>query len=887
VTVPAGTLSKDPIEVFYSYAHEDEELRVRLSNHLRILVRQGVISDWWDRKITAGEEFAEKIDQHLEQARVILLLISSDFMASDYCYEIEMKRALERHDTGDARVVAVLLRPVLWEESPFSRLNVLPIGARPVTSWPDVDEAFANVAAGIKAVVQELLPRASFGMAAAVPMPETDPSEVRALPKAWNVPYPRNPNFVGRDDTLRALHDAFTSGRPGSGVQVIHGPPGSGKTSVAVEYAYRYASGYRIVWWVRAEQPTNLAVDYAGLAWRVGLPERAWSSQDASVAAVRRWLGGRSDWLLVFDNATDPSLVGRFVPADAKGHVLITSRTSGWETIANPSALMGLSQEDAVDFIQKRTGQADAMAADALATDLGGMPLALEQAAAYITATDASVASYANELGRVEKQLPERRRPSADGTASEQALWRLSFGRIRDDSEPAADLLTLLAFLAPEDIPVSLLVMHGHLLPEPLASTVTVPEAVQEAGSVLRRFSLARSAGDALFVHRRAQAMVLDAMDDAGRRRWANVAVRLIDSAFPQDAEDVRSWPACSRLLSHGLVAASHAEALHVAPEVAGRLLSSIALFLNARAQFSEAKSAIDRALALDEEALGPDHPAVARDHNYRGRILRFLGDLGGARTEYERAVAIDEKAKGPDHPSVATHLVGLGRVLLESGDTLEARGIHDRALAIDEAVDPPNDADVARDLVMLGRVLHELGEVEQAMELYARAIAKDEMVYGGNHPEVATDLVDMGRALMERGDHANARIQFERALAIDEAGYGPSHPSVARGLANLGRVLEAEGDREEARSVLEQALSIDEAAFGRDHPFVARDLMYLVDLLADIGETSLARSHCERALAILEGSRGPNHPDTLKATTTLQILDASRKTPPPTPAEP
>jgi tetratricopeptide (TPR) repeat protein len=873
-TVAAATFSMEPIEVFYSYAREDEELRDRLSNHLRLLVRQGVISDWWDRKITPGENFAENIDEHLERARVILLLISSDFIASDYCYEIEMTRALKRHEAGDARVVGVLLRPVLWEDSPFSKLNVLPIDARPVTSWPDVDEAFANVAAGIKAVVQEFLPRANFGMAAAVPMPETDPRAVRALPKAWNVPYPRNADFVGRDGTLGELHEAFTSG-PASGVQVIYGPPGSGKTSVAVEYAYRYASEYRIVWWIRAEQPTNLAVDYAGLGWRAGLPERSWASQDAVVAAVRRWLGGRSDWLLVFDNATDPSLVSSYLPPAAKGHVLITSRTSNWETMASPSRLKGLGRAEAIEFIGKRTGQKDASASDALATDLGGMPLALEHAAAYIKETGASVASYATDLGEAERKPHGRVKPSEDGASPEQAQCRLLFNRIRkeEESAPAADLLTLLAFLAPEDIPVSLLAAHADLLPEPLASTLADTQAAEVAVGVLRRYSLVRSTGDALFVHRRLQSVVLEGLEEAGGRRWAESSVKLIDAAFPQEGEDVRNWPACSRLLPHSLVATAHAEELDTIPETTSHLLRATALFLNARAQPREAKSVIDRALALDEGTVGPDHPAVAWDRNYRGRILRLLGDLNAARIEYERAAAIDEAAYGPNHPNVATHLIGLGRVLLESGDLAAARAIHERALAIDKALDHPNDANVARDLVMLGRVLQGMGNLELAMNLYAQAIVKDELAYGESHPEVATDLVDLGRLLTERKEYANAKILFERAIAIDEAAYGSSHPTVARDLASLGRVLQMQGDRREARSRLEQALVIDETAFGPDHPMVARDLMYLVELFEEIGQRELAKSYCERALGILQDSRGLDHPDTLQASETLRSL--------------
>ncbi|HEY0735370.1 MAG TPA: right-handed parallel beta-helix repeat-containing protein [Herpetosiphonaceae bacterium] len=144
------------IKVFYSYSHKDERIRNELANHLSILRRQGVISEWHDRKIGAGDEWAGEIDQHLNTAQIILLLISSDFLASDYCYDIEMKRAMERHDAGEARVIPVVLRPVMWLGTPFSRLQALPKDAKAVTLWRTSDEAFVSVAEGIREAVEEI-----------------------------------------------------------------------------------------------------------------------------------------------------------------------------------------------------------------------------------------------------------------------------------------------------------------------------------------------------------------------------------------------------------------------------------------------------------------------------------------------------------------------------------------------------------------------------------------------------------------------------------------------------------------------------------------------------------------------------------------------------------
>ena len=122
--------------------------------HLSLLQRQGVIQTWHDRNINAGDDWKQQIDDNLNTATVILLLISADFLASDYCYEIEMQRALERHNAGEARVIPVILRPVDWRGAPFGTLQALPANAKPITLWTNRDEAYANVAQGVRRLLK-------------------------------------------------------------------------------------------------------------------------------------------------------------------------------------------------------------------------------------------------------------------------------------------------------------------------------------------------------------------------------------------------------------------------------------------------------------------------------------------------------------------------------------------------------------------------------------------------------------------------------------------------------------------------------------------------------------------------------------------------------------
>jgi CheY-like chemotaxis protein len=151
-----ATMAKKPFKLFYSYSHKDTKFRDRLESHLSVLKREGLISQWHDRKIGAGSEWKEEIHKALNESDIILLLISSDFLTSDYCFEKEMGRAMELHESGVAKVVPIILRPCDWKNAPFSRLQALPTDGRPVIHWRDHDTAFENIVRGIRDAINNL-----------------------------------------------------------------------------------------------------------------------------------------------------------------------------------------------------------------------------------------------------------------------------------------------------------------------------------------------------------------------------------------------------------------------------------------------------------------------------------------------------------------------------------------------------------------------------------------------------------------------------------------------------------------------------------------------------------------------------------------------------------
>jgi tetratricopeptide (TPR) repeat protein len=787
-------MSSQPIELFYSYSHNDEELRKELDKHLKLLKRQEIISGWNDRDIEAGEEWAGQISEHLEAAGIILLLVSADFIASDYCYDIELKRAIERHKAKEARVIPIILRPCDWQTTSFAKLQALPQNGHPVTSWQNRDEAFLDIATGIRKVAESLTSKSIAILQSQRDKTTADTNKHNDLPPVWNVPHDRNANFTGREDLLNELKASLNSSGAAALTQpqAIHGLGGIGKTQLAVEYAYRHGSEYNIVWWVRSEEAITIASDYASLAAKLDLVEKEVPDQSVIIEAVKEWLRRNKNWLLIFDNAPDANSLRNYMPKGGAGHVLITSRFPNWRGIASPLTVKALPLDKATEFLINRTEQLDEAAAGELAEKLGGLPLALEQAGAYIEASDCTLYDYINMFQANQQKALERGKPSTDYPGTLFTTWNISFQQVDSESKAAADLMKLCAFFAPDDIPLQIIREGTKHLLEPLATVAADQFLLNDALVALRKYSLIERSDDTISIHRLVQSVTIFQMDENTKNGWIESAVRMVNSAFPYESPDVRTWDECSRLLPHALTAASFAEADKLASKETGRLLNQAGAYLLGRAEFLQAKDLYERALAIDEAAFGPNHPDVAIDVNNLSLVLRELGDLAGARANLERSLAISEVALGPNHLDIAIRLSNLGVVLQELGDLAGARANLERALPIDEEALGINHPDVAIDVNNLGIVLELLGELTGAKANYERALAISETAFGPNHPTVAIRLNNLGLVLKELGDLAGARANIERALKIFQQYLGQEHPSTIRVSNNL-RILEDE----------------------------------------------------------------------------------------------
>ena len=699
-------------------------------------------------------------------------------------------------------------------------------------------------------------------------------------PEIFHIPHRRNPNFTGREALLRKLRQTLRGGESAALTQAaMHGLGGVGKTQLAIEYVYRYASDYSVVWWLRSETRESLNADYEELGRKLGLvPEREGLEQAQVVELVREDLARRTGWLLVLDNVPHPNDVKGYLPLGSAGHVLITSRYGSWSKVARPLSVKAWEPEEAIHFLLSSTGQSDEAAAKELAEELGYLPLALEQAASYAGETGRSLAGYL-ELFRAHRL----RLFDADSNQSSEELtvkttWDLSVRQARGDAPASADLLHLCAFLGPDDIPLDVILGGVEHLPRGLVKAATDPLELDKTIRSLWRYSLVEVGGGrpeerSLSIHRLVQEVTRERLSVEDQRLWTQAAVGVVNKAFPAKADDVRNWPACARLSPHAAHAAAHAENLQVGLEAAGRLLNQLGVYANGRAELDQAERYLGRALAIHEKVYGRDHPEVGTDAGNIGQILKAQGDLAGALEYTQRALAIDEKAFGPEHPKVAADSSNIGQILKAQGDLSGALEYTQRALAIGENAYGPDHPDVATDANNIGAILCAQGDLSGALEYTRRALAIGEKVYGPDHPNVAIRANNIGQVLKAQGDLRGALEYTQRALAIFEKAYGPDHPNVGTLANNIGAILQDQGDLTGALEYTQRALAIDERAYGPEHPDVAVRANNIGSILLSQGDRAGALEYTRRALRIFESTYGADNPSTKTVARNLEAI--------------
>jgi tetratricopeptide (TPR) repeat protein len=658
------------------------------------------------------------------------------------------------------------------------------------------------------------------------------PRTIGAILPIWNVPHLRNTYFTGREKLLGDLQKALVSDKASANTQVINGLGGIGKTQLAAEYCYRYRKQYNVVWWVRSEEKATLSNDFAGLALKLNLPQCEIPDQAVVISAVTDWLNQNSGWLLVFDNAADPGDVRSFIPQAQTGHVIVTSRKKEWEDVAQAFPLTDFERDESVEYLLKKTGSNDHHAANELSEELGDLPLALAQAAGYINSAKTTIFAYSGLFKEHRAEMLKRRRMDSDYPFTVATTWSLSLDQAKKQTLLAEDLLKLMAFFAPYNIP-------RDLLEEGLKRLANADDlAFEDAVAALQTNSLIEATVDSLSLHRLVQFVTSERMESAEQKVLIQTIVELMDKAFSSlgaPPQDVRSWPRCALLLPHAAKVISIAEEISIISMEFGSLMNWCGMHWHGRANYAEAEPLYRRALRIREEQLGTDHPDVAASSNDLATLLQAQGKYAEAEPLYRRALRIREEQLGTDHLDVANSLSNLATLLQDEGKYAEAEPMCRRALKIQEEQLGANHPDVANSVSNLATLLQDQGKYAEAEPLYRRGLKIREEQLGTDHPDVAISLNNLAALLQDEGKYAEAEPLYRRALKIHEEQLGTDHPDVANSLNNLAVLLQAQGKYAEAEPLYRDALKICKERLGIDDPntkAVKRNLDAMLDQL-------------------------------------------------------
>src|SRR6266566_2886378 len=713
-----------------------------------------------------------------------------------------------------------------------------------------------------------------------------------------HVPFPRNPFFTGREEILEALHTQLGVDRTVALTQstALHGLGGVGKTQIALEYAYRHAFEYNAVFWIEAETSESIISGLLAVAEVLQLPGRDNKDQQRVIAAVQRWLTTHSQWLFIWDNVEDLDLLNRFLPPTRTGALLITTRYQALGTLARSTDLLPMELEEGMLFLLRRARVLDTeatgeqvhqlamkmpsqyAAAVAMVTALGGLPLALDQAGAYIEETKCGLSGYLLRYEQQRMRLLERRGgPSSDHPNSVTATFLLAIEQVEREQHGAVDVLRMCALLHAEAIPEELFMAGGAYLGSELAALAADSFQFDQPIAFLENLSLVQRQPETrtLSLHRLVQVVLKEHMPEAIRRLWVRRMLRTLSQLFPSDEKtQANYWQSCERLLPHALACLAQSEQ-EVGEEVLSiPLLSHVATYLSDCSRYAEAEALFQRAIRRGEQVLGVDHPQVGEAICGLATLSWRQGKYGEAEPLFQRAIHLGEQALGVDHPQVGEALYKLASLYRDRGKYGEAEPLFQRAIHLGEQMLGVDHPQVATALHGLAILYAEQGKYAEAEPLHQRALHIRERALGAEHPQVAAVLHNLAVDYSEQGRYEEAQSLFQRVLQIWEQTLGPEHPRVAHPLEGLAEIAKEQGRYEEAQSLFQRVLQIWEQTLGPEHPRVAEALQGQANLFLAQGQDEQARPLLLRALQTRERSLGPNHPKIAEPLRDLAILE-------------
>ncbi|MER7109852.1 tetratricopeptide repeat protein [Streptomyces sp. NPDC000229] len=694
---------------------------------------------------------------------------------------------------------------------------------------------------------------------------------VEARPGLDNLPY-RPGRFVGRTVELDRLDAAMTGppGRPGGVLlQAVHGLGGIGKSALAAHWAATRAGalGLSPIRWITADSPAGVEQGLAALGMALQPAASKVMTAEALVEIGKEWLATHTGWLLVLDNVNDPADIAELLARAPAGRFLVTSRLATvWHDATTVIRLDVLDPADSLALLKATVtsgGPRDMAGADELCAELGHLPLAVEQAAAYLAQNPLLTPRSYLDLLRDDPAAMLRRGAMGvtDAERTVARTWRVALDRMAERQPLAAEVLRILAWYAPDKIPVGLL------------DDVAEPAELADAIGTLNAYSMVKvDAGSrSLAVHRLVQSVARtpDA-DDPNRtpdlvqeaRSYATAA--LLAAVQPCQWQDPATWPTGHTMLPHMDAVARHTPPVADTTRTA-RLLNHAGVFLVSQGLAARAAAHLRRALAHHERTLGPDHlDTVTCRHNLAGAYEEG-GDLKRAIPLYERALEDADRTLGETHPLTLASRNNLADAHRAAGNTDRALALLGQNVALG-LLQGTDELSTLAAVTNFARVQQTAGNFDEAVRLLEGNIDACVRELGEDHHLTLVTRHNLTAARLAAGRRLATTALFEQDLHDMERVLGEDHPDTVLVRGDLAHAYKEAGDLGRAVPLLERTLRDMERVHGEDHGRTRAVRMALSLAYREAGDIDKARSLAART---------PNEPADVRPTGDPRPADA------------
>lgn len=832
-------MSKPTYDLFISYNSIDVKLAEAL--HKR-LVTEG-FSVWFDKaRLNPGCKWHDEIEKGCEASRIILPLLTPSWRKSEWT----------KFETYGAEAIIPIKYEGSWHEvatPPLIRYQgtTFDYSQPQNVDWPKLYKA-----------IRKLL---------------SHPSPKKAS-RITHLRYKANPYFVGREPELNKIHETLchnpTAALTQGTVHAIAALGGIGKTTLARQYAEKFWRLYPQILWVDAR--IDLVSEFAKIADLLKPNIRTTDANEKANEALRI-LNEGTERLLILDNAEDEESVQRWIPKAGGCHTIITSRFTAWSAVVEICLIDVLEPVQARELLLRRSNrepddtEIDAM--DRLAEKLGWLPLALEQAAAFIgeQGPDYEFQDYLHLYDEAKKELlNEGVLGSTEYPDSVITTWKATIAKV---STTARSILRFSAFLSMEPIPTEMFVKGVKTVldgekdfskPDNVDKPPSDEYYIRTAIKNLANYSMISTHGNDFSVHSLVQTVErLDINNKAQQAWWIEKTIDLISGYAPENAHEPKAWSIWDQLKPHAVQLWEYTQK-NSRVNVNIKLPSELGKFYFGKGMYNESIPIDKKVVEIIEKRQGADHVDLAYHLGNLGESLRATNRVIEAEQYFRRALEISRKHYGENHEEVASDMNYLALVL----EGNEAEQLYRNAIEIYENVESPDQHGLAKCLLNLAQMLTDQRNYEEAEQMHRRALEIFERKLGNDHPSTATSLENFASLFINRSDYEKAKVFLRRALDIREKVLGRDHPHTVRSLGKLASLLTARAEYEEAESFFRKALNINEKMVGKDHPLTVANLNNLAVMLDQKGEYEEAESFFKRALNINEKVLGRDHPDTL-----------------------